>query len=101
MTPAQIEAAIALEKCTFLPGSYEKKFARGMAAIATSEPGRELTDKQLAYLEKLLHRYRRQLGGLYHHQRVRTEPRPDPGSVVLGGQERQPDVGSVVLGSSK
>ncbi|NUQ07033.1 MAG: hypothetical protein HUU31_24340 [Anaerolineae bacterium] len=61
MTPEQIAQAKALVRCTFLPGSYDKRFAKDMAFYAVHQPGRELTEKQAALLEKMMHRYRRQL----------------------------------------
>ena len=42
-------------KVTFLPASWDKRFARGISSLDY------LTDKQLAALEKMFHRYRRQI----------------------------------------
>jgi len=61
MTELQIEIAKALGNCSFCPGTAQKRFARNMASLAESEPGRELTPKQAAYLYDMAHRYRRQL----------------------------------------
>lgn len=63
MTAEQIEFAAKLSRCTFLPGSYDKRFVRDMHAIAENKPEQELTEKQDAYLRTLMHRYRRQIGG--------------------------------------
>ncbi|MBD1995183.1 hypothetical protein H6G00_00885 [Leptolyngbya sp. FACHB-541] len=118
MTPAQLEVSKALAGCVFLPGSYEKRFARHMAAIAIEEPEKSLTEKQLAFLEKMLHRYRNQLGGLHYFRAVHGEkllrqlkeaieqnnrpsmfdPHPQAGDAVLGGQNRKPGTGDAVLG---
>lgn len=40
---------------TFLPGSYDKKFCNGLSTDA------EYTDKQIEFMHKCFHRYRRQL----------------------------------------
>ena len=45
----------ALNTCTFLPGSYEKRFVRDMFGA------KQITQKQLLYLYRTAHRYRRQL----------------------------------------
>lgn len=62
MTPEEIKTALALRKCTFLPGSYEKRFVASMASIAECNSTIELSEKQKAYLAKVKHRYRKQLG---------------------------------------
>ncbi len=53
------EIALALAKCTFLPGSWDKRFARDMAAAAKISA--DLTTKQAAHVLRLGHKYRRQL----------------------------------------
>lgn len=50
----------ALNKCTFLPASYEKRFARSMAE---KQVGDVITSKQFQKLQKMFERYRKQLGG--------------------------------------
>jgi hypothetical protein len=50
--------------CSFLPGSFDKRFVRSLySQIAQSAEQPELTNKQHAYLAKLEHKYRRQLLG--------------------------------------
>jgi hypothetical protein len=61
MTPDQIERAKALAKCTFWPGSRDKRFMKAMAFRAEHDPGLELTEKQVKYMTDLIHKYRRQL----------------------------------------
>ena len=51
--------AIALGRCNFLPGSWEKRFTRDVAAIA--ERGGELTPRQQENVERLAWKFRRQL----------------------------------------
>ena len=38
MTPEEIETAKQLYRCTFLPGSYEKRFVRSMASLSEYNP---------------------------------------------------------------
>lgn len=64
MTPEQILNARILARCTFLPSSYEKRFARDILGIATTTPGRELTEKQAVYFEAVCYRYRVQMASL-------------------------------------
>lgn len=47
-----------LSRCTFLPGSYEKRFVRNMLSVSQETV---LTSKQKDYLNHLVHRYRKQL----------------------------------------
>lgn len=56
-TKQEIAAAHALAFVTFLPASFDKRFARGIQEI--EEAG--ITDKQREYLTKIVHRYRRQI----------------------------------------
>lgn len=59
MTEHQHALAQALARCTFSPGTTAKRFVRW----ASSQPiERELSDKAAAFLERLGHSYRRQLG---------------------------------------
>ncbi len=61
MTEDQILVAQALERCTMLPGSFEKRFVRDMAARSRLREPQALTDKQASLLVALRHRFRRQL----------------------------------------
>lgn len=54
LTDLDRRAATALARCTFLPSSTDKRMARFVQAAT------ELTDRQLAYLWRLIWRYRRQ-----------------------------------------
>lgn len=49
-----------LRQCTFLPASFDKRFARNMGHIAERTAG-ELTDRQRSCLNALVYRYRRQI----------------------------------------
>jgi hypothetical protein len=66
MTLEERNLLIRLDKCRFVPGSYEKRFVREMAALARSDTWWEtfLTEKQRAFIQKIAHRYRNQLGGI-------------------------------------
>ena len=61
MTPGEIAVALALGRCTFLPASWDKRFARDMASAAQHAPASEITDRQRAHLLRLCHKYRRQI----------------------------------------
>lgn len=49
-----------LSGCRFLPGSWDKRFAHDMAALASAEPI-AFTERQAESLRRLAHRYRKQL----------------------------------------
>lgn len=55
-----------LSGCTFLPGSWDKRFVRDLAGT-----DRELTAKQAAAIERLAYKYRRQ-------RRDPNMPKPKP-----------------------
>lgn len=67
MDKEQITMATILSRCTFQPGSYQKRFARAMLAHAALKPDEPLTDKQGEYLARLFHMYRKQIGSLDHN----------------------------------
>ena len=50
-----------IETCTYLPGSFEKRFAAHMGAIATDNPTKQLTERQSDWLKKQHFRYRKQI----------------------------------------
>lgn len=62
MTPAQIEWALKLGACTFVPGTSVKRIAKSLAAIAKDNPSKVLSLKQSLFLELMVFRYRRQTG---------------------------------------
>lgn len=66
MNETQIRKALALGKCTFLPGSYQKRFAGNMEHAARHHPEQELSKKQADYLEQLFHMYRKQIGNAHN-----------------------------------
>jgi hypothetical protein len=61
ITDRERAAIEALYSCRMLPGSYEKRFSRDMAAVAQSDTA-EMTDGQRRYLWRLVYRFRRQIG---------------------------------------
>ena len=61
MTAAESKIALALGRCSFLPGSWDKRFALGMAALAARDPEKPLTERQSTQLFRMADRYRRQL----------------------------------------
>ncbi len=62
MTPDQIDKALKLRRCSFLPGSWDKRFARDIGFVAEHHPAKELTERQSKCLDNLVHKYRRQIG---------------------------------------
>jgi len=54
------EGAARLAGVSFLPGSWDKRFAKDMM-LRAQDPEFAPTEKQLACLGRLLHRYRRQI----------------------------------------
>jgi hypothetical protein len=61
MTKEEILISINLGKCRHLPASFDKRFANNMAALAKSNPGKELTNSQREQLYRMLKSYRRQI----------------------------------------
>lgn len=61
MTQAERNIAAALVGCSFLPGCWDKRFAKAMAHYATHQPDEPLSDRQGAHMLRLAHRYRRQM----------------------------------------
>lgn len=99
----QKKAIAALAKCSFLPASFDKRFARD---ISNQE---RVTRKQYECIKNLLYKYRVQLFGKAAQKGDRARltieswfPRlPDAGSVVLGGGAIQPGLRDVVLGGDR
>lgn len=60
MDDEEKQASQALCKCTYLPGSFEKRFARDMDTLSKS-PCPEITAKQRTWLWKQVYRYRKQI----------------------------------------
>ena len=65
MTPDQITLAQHLVKARFQPGSWDKRFARDMAAWSVQTPDKELSDNQRRTLYQQVIRYRRSLDKVY------------------------------------
>lgn len=62
MTDVELTQAAALARCSFSPGSTVKRFVGWAAGLATSEPTRVLTPQATAFLDRLAHQYRKQIG---------------------------------------
>lgn len=71
MTTEQNLKIQALCHCTFLPGSFQKRFVRDMG---NKTPDSELTEKQSAYLDKLYWMYREQINYWRGVNSVYSEP---------------------------
>lgn len=66
MTPEEKEIAIGFMHVVFLPGSWNKRFAKSMIYNAVQQPDQELTDSQKEWLYRLLYTYRKQMPELYN-----------------------------------
>lgn len=55
LSPLERSMLAALASCTFLPGSFEKRFVRDISGVTA------LTEKQRALFYKTFFRYRRQM----------------------------------------
>lgn len=64
MTKIERAKAQALARCRLLPGSFDKRFIRTVNYLAANSPDHVLTEKQRWLLDVMVHRYRRQLGGV-------------------------------------
>lgn len=64
MTENQKAMIEALSHCTFLPGSFEKRYVCSMTVYSKKDLG--LSEKQAEYLGKLFHMYRKQIGKIAH-----------------------------------
>lgn len=60
MTAEQIKMVDELQSCTFLPGSYTKRFVKNMAMMKD----KELTVNQAAFLVKTRKAYRKQIAAI-------------------------------------
>lgn len=55
MTPVENSIRIALQKCTFLPGTFDKRFVMNLDGL------KPMTEKGRAFMIKCFHKYRRQI----------------------------------------
>jgi len=69
MTQTEQDMLSQLSRCTFLPGTWEKRFVRNLHFTARSK-NPTITPKQREWLVEIAHRYRNQL------ERLNT-PSPD------------------------
>lgn len=65
MTPEQREIAISFDKVTFLPGTWNKRFAASMSTKARYATEIDLTEKENEWLYRLLYTFRRQIPEVY------------------------------------
>lgn len=63
MTREEMVLAGELSRSRFVPGSWEKRFARDIATLASERPEKALTPKQGRWLRILHHKFRRQIPG--------------------------------------
>ncbi len=65
MTSDEIKIALAFNRVTFLPGSFDKRLASNMSGIAEHSPESPITEKQSEWMYRLLYKYRRQIPDVY------------------------------------
>jgi hypothetical protein len=61
VTKFEVNLALALARCRFLPGSWDKSFVRGMVHRARTAPDEPLTEHQAELMRRLAYKYRRQI----------------------------------------
>jgi len=74
MTATEIKVANALLQCTFLPGSFDKRFVKQLP----NWQDREMTEKGRAMMLKLFQKYRRQIR---NYEELLLEVYPDSFSI--------------------
>jgi hypothetical protein len=62
MDKVHFEMLQGLRRCTFMPGSWDKRFVRD---LASKPEDAELTEKQQEWVEKMAYKYRRQVGKVW------------------------------------
>lgn len=72
MTTEQIDIATNLGRGKYAPGTFDKRFANDMAAMAKFNCSKELTERQNEMLYRLLYKYRKQLASCY--EKYKTNP---------------------------
>jgi hypothetical protein len=65
MTEDQKKICIGLGNVSYLPACFDKRFGNNLASIAQTEPEKELSEKQIEWMFRLLYKYRRQLPRTY------------------------------------
>jgi len=65
MTHEQIEIAASFMNVTFLPGSWDKRFAQSMIYKAAQSPDETLSESMNEWLYRLLYKYRKQVPRIY------------------------------------
>jgi hypothetical protein len=72
MSEQEKEVIGALDRVTYLPGSWNKKFAGAMVSLMRTSPDKALSEKQGQWIYRLLYRYRRQVPEVY--ERYKDHP---------------------------
>ena len=92
MTPLERQAARALGRCVFLPGTGPKRFAQAMSNVARTQPDYELTEKQATYLWTLVKMYRKQLPHGWNEvaEQMIADPSRPASEIVVTSQLKLP-----------
>lgn len=67
MTLEQRTICLALGNLRFLPGTFDKRFSHKVSSIAEHTPDKELSEKQIEWIYKLLYKYRKQIPMTYEN----------------------------------
>lgn len=65
MTRDEQQICLAIGNVRYLPGTWDKRFARKMAEIAEQNPAKELSEGQKTQVYRILYKYRKQMPRLY------------------------------------
>lgn len=61
MTEAEKKACIAIGNGRYLPGTWDKRFARKMAEKALQAPESDLSERQREQIKRIMQKYRRSI----------------------------------------
>lgn len=65
MTEEQKYICMQLGNVSYLPASFDKRFAKNLSSLVQTQPEKELTEKQIEWMYRLLYKYRKQLPRTY------------------------------------
>lgn len=65
MTKDQQLICVNLGRVRYLPGTFDKRFGNKLSSIAQVSPEKELSEKQVEWMYRLLYKYRKQLPKTY------------------------------------
>lgn len=96
MSPEHRQKLDLLSRCTFLPGSWPKRFVRQVSSLPDEAM---LNAKQEYWIDRLYYMYRRQISAMPGDKPGFVNPKPPPQSMTITEQEEReawdsiPDLG--------